>query len=41
MRIRTVHHAARGIGGYDVTSFGSEPLSALNPEPAAAPRHGL
>ena len=29
------------IGGYDVTSFGSEPVSALKPEAAATPYHGL
>jgi len=29
------------IGGDGLTSAGSEPLSALKPEAAAAPRHGL
>ena len=29
------------IGRCDLTSAGPEPLSALAPEAAAAPRHGL
>lgn len=29
------------IDGYGLTSVGPEPVSALKPEAAAAPRHGL